>query len=185
MIEVDGGYHQTVEQKQYDDVRTQVLNLHGFEVIRFTNEEVLNETVKVLEKIHRHLSHLPTLPDGFESAGGPPFGPASRSDNEGLGQGAGLASSFPADYIAEGVDQTRGWFFTLHAIATLVFDCVAFKNVISNGLVLDKNGNKMSKRLGNTVDSFETLQKYGADAVRWYMIENAPHGTILNLTLMA
>ncbi|HVA97935.1 MAG TPA: isoleucine--tRNA ligase, partial [Bacteroidia bacterium] len=82
-------------------------------------------------------------------------------------------NNFPADFIAEGVDQTRGWFFTLHAIATLCFDSVAYKNVISNGLVLDKNGNKMSKRLGNAVDPFITLEKYGADATRWYMITNA------------
>jgi isoleucyl-tRNA synthetase len=82
--------------------------------------------------------------------------------------------SFPADYIAEGVDQTRGWFFTLHAIAVMLFDDVAFKNVISNGLVLDKEGNKMSKRKGNVVNPFETLAKYGPDVVRWYMIENAP-----------
>lgn len=80
---------------------------------------------------------------------------------------------FPADFIAEGVDQTRGWFFTLHAIATMNFDSVAYKNVVSNGLVLDKNGNKMSKRLGNAVDPFTTLDKYGADATRWYMIANA------------
>ena len=80
---------------------------------------------------------------------------------------------FPADFIAEGVDQTRGWFYTLHAIATMCFDSVAFKNVISNGLVLDKNGNKMSKRLGNGVDPFETLKKYGPDATRWYMITNS------------
>ena len=73
---------------------------------------------------------------------------------------------YPADYVAEGVDQTRGWFFTLHALATMLFDSVAFKNIISNGLVLDKNGNKMSKRLGNAVDPFEVLEKYGADAVR-------------------
>jgi isoleucyl-tRNA synthetase len=81
--------------------------------------------------------------------------------------------AFPADFIAEGVDQTRGWFFTLHAISTMVFDSVAFKNVVSNGLVLDKNGNKMSKRLGNAVDPFDTLGKYGPDATRWYMIGNA------------
>ncbi len=80
---------------------------------------------------------------------------------------------FPADFIAEGVDQTRGWFFTLHAIATMCFDSVAYKNVISNGLVLDKNGNKMSKRLGNAVDPFGAIEKYGADAVRWYMITNS------------
>jgi len=81
--------------------------------------------------------------------------------------------AYPADFIAEGVDQTRGWFFTLHAISTMVFDSVAYKNVISNGLVLDKNGQKMSKRLGNTVEPFETLAKYGPDATRWYMITNA------------
>ena len=81
--------------------------------------------------------------------------------------------SFPADFIAEGVDQTRGWFYTLHAIGTMVFDSVAYKNVVSNGLVLDKNGQKMSKRLGNAVDPFETLSAYGADATRWYMISNA------------
>ncbi|NHM02795.1 isoleucine--tRNA ligase [Flavobacterium difficile] len=80
---------------------------------------------------------------------------------------------FPADFIAEGVDQTRGWFYTLHAISTLVFDKVAYKNVVSNGLVLDKNGQKMSKRLGNAVDPFETLTEYGPDATRWYMISNA------------
>lgn len=81
--------------------------------------------------------------------------------------------AYPADFIAEGVDQTRGWFYTLHAIATAVFDSVAYKNVVSNGLVLDKNGQKMSKRLGNAVDPFETLAKYGPDATRWYMISNA------------
>ena len=84
-----------------------------------------------------------------------------------------MDGKFPADFIAEGVDQTRGWFFTLHAIATMVFDSVAYKNVISNGLVLDKKGNKMSKRLNNGVDPFSTLEKYGPDATRWYMITNA------------
>lgn len=82
-------------------------------------------------------------------------------------------ANFPADFIAEGVDQTRGWFFTLHAIATMAFDSIAFKNVVSNGLVQDKFGRKMSKRLGNTVEPFETIAKYGADATRWYMISNA------------
>lgn len=81
--------------------------------------------------------------------------------------------AFPADFIAEGVDQTRGWFYTLHAIATMVFDTVAYKNVVSNGLVLDKNGQKMSKRLGNAVDPFKILSTFGADATRWYMIANA------------
>ncbi|MEG0993091.1 MAG: isoleucine--tRNA ligase [Bacteroidales bacterium] len=80
---------------------------------------------------------------------------------------------YPADFIAEGVDQTRGWFFTLHALATMIFDSVSYKAVISNGLVLDKSGNKMSKRLGNAVDPFETIEKYGSDPLRWYMITNA------------
>lgn len=80
---------------------------------------------------------------------------------------------YPADFIAEGVDQTRGWFFTLHALATMIFDSVAYKAVISNGLVLDKNGNKMSKRLGNAIDPFDSIEKYGSDAVRWYMITNS------------
>lgn len=84
-----------------------------------------------------------------------------------------LSDYFPADFIAEGVDQTRGWFFTLHAIAVMAFDSLSFKAVVSNGLVLDKAGNKMSKRLGNAVDPFETIEKYGPDATRWYMITNA------------
>ena len=84
-----------------------------------------------------------------------------------------FSDMFPADYIAEGVDQTRGWFFTLHAIATMISDSVAFKNIISNGLVLDKNGNKMSKRLGNAVDPFGTIEEYGSDPLRWYMITNS------------
>ena len=90
----------------------------------------------------------------------------SGSDSE-------TGSIYPADLIAEGVDQTRGWFFTLHAIGVMLNDSVSFKNVVSNGLVLDKSGNKMSKRLGNAVDPFETIEKYGADPTRWYMISNA------------
>jgi len=162
VIEVDGGYHETPEQQEYDSARTQLLEYHGFSVIRFTNDNVLNDLPNVLEKIHVTLCQLPTLSDEVARVGGSPFG------------GQGVARGFPADYISEGVDQTRGWFFTLHAIATLVFDSVAFKNVISTGLVLDKNGNKMSKRLGNTVNPFEAMEKYGADALRWYMVENAP-----------
>ena len=84
-----------------------------------------------------------------------------------------LKNQFPADFIAEGVDQTRGWFYTLHALAVLLFDSVAYKTVVSNGLVLDKDGNKMSKRLGNVVDPFSTIDKYGADATRWYLLTNA------------
>ncbi len=98
------------------------------------------------------------------------FGSGENGKNSPLGE---LEGAFPADFISEGVDQTRGWFFTLHAIATMVFHSVAFKNVISNGLVLDKNGNKMSKRLGNAVDPFSTIEKYGSDPLRWYMMTNS------------
>lgn len=99
--------------------------------------------------------------------------PNPLSQGEGASRASGLEKVYPADFIAEGVDQTRGWFYTLHAISTLVFDQVAYKTVVSNGLVLDKVGQKMSKRLGNAVDPFKTLDQYGADAVRWYMISNA------------
>lgn len=101
------------------------------------------------------------------------FYPFADVDGDGKPAAPAEKSLFPADFIAEGVDQTRGWFFTLHAISVMCFDSVAFKNVVSNGLVLDKNGNKMSKRLGNAVDPFVTLPQYGADATRWYMIGNA------------
>ena len=82
-------------------------------------------------------------------------------------------NAFPADFIAEGVDQTRGWFYTLHALSTMIFDSVAYRTVISNGLVLDKNGMKMSKRLGNAVDPFGAIEQFGADPLRWYMITNS------------
>lgn len=87
--------------------------------------------------------------------------------------GEGWDGAFPADFIAEGVDQTRGWFYTLHALGVLLFDSIAFKTVVSNGFVMDKAGNKMSKRLGNMVDPFATIDQYGADATRWYLITNA------------
>ena len=95
-----------------------------------------------------------------------------------------FSDMFPADFIAEGVDQTRGWFFTLHAIATMVSDSVSFRNIISNGLVLDKNGNKMSKRLGNAVDPFTTIEEYGADPLRWYMLTNAQPWDNLKFDMM-
>ena len=146
VIEVDGGYHNEPEVKELDKLKKEILNKLGFQVIRFTNEEVLGKTNKVLKLIkHALLS--------------PPSGD--------------LGGYFPADFISEGVDQTRGWFFTLHAISTMVRGSVAFKSVISNGLVLDKNGNKMSKRLGNGVDPFSTIEKYGSDPLRWYMMTNA------------
>jgi isoleucyl-tRNA synthetase len=115
------------------------------------------------------MSRVPDLVDVWFDSGAMPYAqwhlPFENNDR--------FENSFPADFIAEGVDQTRGWFFTLHALAVILHDSVAFKNVIANGLVLDKNGNKMSKRLGNAVDPFETLKKYGPDATRWYMIANA------------
>ena len=155
IVEVDGGYHSNPEIIEADTQRAEILNELGYKVIRFTNEEVIYGIEEVLHKIYITLCHTPTLPIGT-----PPIG----------GAGGGF---FPADFIAEGVDQTRGWFYTLHAIAVMCFDSVAYKNVISNGLVLDKNGSKMSKRLGNAVDPFATIEKYGADATRWYLIANA------------
>jgi isoleucyl-tRNA synthetase len=111
----------------------------------------------------------PVLIDGWFDSGAMPYAqyhyPFEHKDD--------FDQLFPADFIAEGVDQTRGWFFTLHAIATMLFDSVSFKNIISNGLVLDKSGNKMSKRLGNAVDPFSTIEQHGSDPLRWYMISNA------------
>jgi len=153
IVEVDGGYHSLPENQISDEQRTKFLNDLGFEVIRFSNEEVINDIEAVLNKISSVLNSLP---------------PKGRVED-----GVRVVPNFPADFIAEGVDQTRGWFFTLHAIATMVSDSVAFKNIISNGLVLDKKGNKMSKRLGNAVDPFDTIETYGSDPLRWYMITNA------------
>ncbi|MFV0269758.1 MAG: isoleucine--tRNA ligase, partial [Draconibacterium sp.] len=149
VVEVDGGYHTLPDVQISDKERTARLNELGFKVIRFTNEEVIHDIEAVLLKIKNRLNTLP------------------------LGEGWGGADLFPADFIAEGVDQTRGWFFTLHAIATMIDESVAFQNIISNGLVLDKSGMKMSKRLGNAVDPFETIENYGSDPLRWYMITNA------------
>ena len=124
---------------------------------------------------------MPYAQWGLPDASSNEFGPLSAQNffkyhtaSKASPLGGGLVgASFPADFIAEGVDQTRGWFYTLHAIAALVFDSVAYKTCVSNGLVLDKNGNKMSKRLGNVVDPFKTIETYGADATRWYLVTNA------------
>lgn len=125
----------------------------------------------VLERNGKKLFREPDLIDVWFDSGAMPYAQLHYPfENKEL---IDQKKYFPADFIAEGVDQTRGWFFTLHAIATMCFDSVAFKNVVSNGLVLDKNGQKMSKRLGNAVDPFETIEKYGPDATRWYMITNA------------
>ncbi len=128
----------------------------------------IDDIVLVSESGHK-MFREPDLIDVWFDSGAMPYAqfhyPFEKGDH--------LADYFPADFIAEGVDQTRGWFFTLHAIGTMIFDSVTYKTCVSNGLVLDKNGNKMSKRLGNAVDPFETIAKYGADATRWYMITNA------------
>jgi isoleucyl-tRNA synthetase len=125
----------------------------------------------VLEKNGKKLFREPDLIDVWFDSGAMPYAQVHYPfENKELIDGK---KYYPADFIAEGVDQTRGWFFTLHAIAVMNFDSVAYKNVVSNGLVLDKNGNKMSKRLGNAVDPFVTIEQYGADATRWYMIANA------------
>ncbi|MFV0365864.1 MAG: isoleucine--tRNA ligase [Mangrovibacterium sp.] len=116
----------------------------------------------------------PDLIDVWFDSGAMPYAqnhyPFENAEKYSPSEGRGV---FPADFIAEGVDQTRGWFFTLHAIATMIDDSVAFRNIISNGLVLDKNGNKMSKRLGNAVDPFSTIEQYGSDPLRWYMLTNS------------
>jgi isoleucyl-tRNA synthetase len=151
----------------------------GFEIINMTEENydlvdlhknVVDEIVLVSESGKPMKRETDLIDVWFDSGAMPyaqwhyPFENKEKIDEN---------KDFPADFIAEGVDQTRGWFYTLHAISTLVFDKIAYKNVVSNGLVLDKNGQKMSKRLGNAADPFETLAEYGPDATRWYMISNA------------
>ena len=156
VIEVDGKYHEDDDVKKLDQLKTQILKERGLRVIRFGNEEVLGNIEGVLDKIINELKqshHVAPFPSGRF--------------------GDGLSGLFPADFISEGVDQTRGWFYTLHAISAMIMGSVAFKNVISNGLVLDKSGNKMSKRLGNAVDPFSTIENYGSDPLRWYMMTNA------------
>ena len=127
------------------------------------------DDIILVSKSGQKMLREPDLIDVWFDSGAMPYAqahyPFENKDN--------FHEMFPADYVAEGVDQTRGWFFTLHAIATMISDSVAFKNIISNGLVLDKNGNKMSKRLGNAVDPFSAIEEYGSDPLRWYMITNA------------
>lgn len=127
------------------------------------------DDIILVSKSGKPMKRVPDLIDVWFDSGAMPYAqwhyPFENKEN--------FKNSFPADFICEGVDQTRGWFYTLHTIAALLFDSVAYKTVVSNGLVLDKNGNKMSKRLGNVVNPFETIEKYGADATRWYLITNA------------
>jgi isoleucyl-tRNA synthetase len=123
----------------------------------------------------RPMRRVPDLVDVWFDSGAMPYAqwhyPFENRDM--VSPDTGEARAFPADFIAEGVDQTRGWFYTLHALGVLLFDSVAYRTVVSNGLVLDRNGNKMSKRLGNVVDPFETIARYGADATRWYLVTNS------------
>jgi isoleucyl-tRNA synthetase len=136
------------------------------------------DEIILVSKTGRPMKRVPDLIDVWFDSGAMPYAQWGLDYNkmkEGnpFPFGEGWDGAFPADFIAEGVDQTRGWFYTLHAIAVLVFDSVAYKTCVSNGLVLDKNGNKMSKRLGNVVNPFDTIGKFGADATRWYLITNA------------
>jgi isoleucyl-tRNA synthetase len=129
------------------------------------------DEIVLVSKFGKPMKRIPDLVDVWFDSGAMPYAqwhyPYENKDLVDTGK------AFPADFIAEGVDQTRGWFYTLHALGVLLFDSVAYKTVVSNGLVLDKNGNKMSKRLGNVVDPFQTIEKFGADATRWYLITNA------------
>ncbi|HPR31301.1 MAG TPA: isoleucine--tRNA ligase, partial [Prolixibacteraceae bacterium] len=154
----------------------------GFEVGNFTKENYEKidfhrpyvDEIVLVSPSGKKMFREPDLIDVWFDSGAMPFAQAHYPFcSPSLGGGSGEAFVFPSDFIAEGVDQTRGWFFTLHALATMIMDNVAFKNIISNGLVLDAKGNKMSKRLGNAVDPFDTIEKYGSDPLRWYMITNS------------
>src|SRR5690606_33703171 len=157
-----------INQSYLDKFETDALDLH---------RPYVDDIVLVSENGQK-MFREPDLIDVWFDSGAMPYAQWGL-DHEKLARGEenpfkeGYEDAFPADFIAEGVDQTRGWFFTLHAISTMIRGSVAFKNVVSNGLVLDKNGNKMSKRLGNGVDPFATIEQYSADATRWYMISNA------------
>ncbi len=148
------------KEEEYTEENYSLFDLHR----PFVDEIVL------ASESGKKMMREPDLIDVWFDSGSMPYAqvhyPFATKDDE-------FKSMFPADFIAEGVDQTRGWFFTMHAIASILFDSVAYKNIISNGLVLDKNGNKMSKRLGNAIDPFQTIEKYGSDPLRWYMICNA------------
>ncbi|MCK9422410.1 MAG: isoleucine--tRNA ligase [Bacteroidales bacterium] len=139
-------------------------NYHSFDLHRPFVDEII-----LVSKDGKPMYREPDLIDVWFDSGAMPYAQYHYP----FEQNRKLDSYFPADFIAEGVDQTRGWFFTLHAIAVMLFDNVSFKTCVSNGLVLDKNGNKMSKRLGNAVNPFETIGKYGPDATRWYLITNS------------
>jgi isoleucyl-tRNA synthetase len=165
---IDAGVGETAAAKMNNYLDQGNLDLH---------KPYVDEIVLVSDS-GKPMKRVPDLIDVWFDSGAMPYAQWGL-DHEKLKAGdprpfkAPFENNFPADFIAEGVDQTRGWFYTLHAIAALVFDSVAYKTCVSNGLVLDKNGNKMSKRLGNVVDPFKTIEEFGADATRWYLITNA------------
>jgi isoleucyl-tRNA synthetase len=161
---VKAGFMKNNPLKDFDEKDFSKENYARFDLHRPFVDEII-----LVSDSGRKMFREPDLIDVWFDSGAMPYAQAHYpfENKENFGD------MFPADYIAEGVDQTRGWFFTLHAIATMISDSVSFKNIISNGLVLDKNGNKMSKRLGNAVDPFESIEEYGADPLRWYMITNA------------
>ncbi len=166
---IDAGF---MSENPYKNFNTGDFSKRNYENIDLHKPYIDN--VVLVSPTGKKMFREPDLIDVWFDSGAMPYAqhhfPFENGEKYNPASGKGV---FPADFIAEGVDQTRGWFFTLHAIATMVSDSVSFKNIISNGLVLDKNGNKMSKRLGNAVDPFDTIEKYGSDPLRWYMITNA------------
>ena len=167
-------HYQERLKASYDELSAEIKDMNNpaevLETILQDLHRPFVDEIVLLDSTGERMTREPDLIDVWFDSGAMPYAQWHYPfENEAL-----FKRNFPADFIAEGVDQTRGWFFTLHAIATLLFDSVAYKNVIANGLVQDKDGRKMSKRLGNAVDPFETIQTHGADATRWYMVANAP-----------
>ena len=161
---MDAGFMKKNPLEQFVDGDNTSENYEKFDLHRPFVDEII-----LVSPSGKKMFREPDLIDVWFDSGAMPYAQAHYPfENKG-----NFGEMFPADFIAEGVDQTRGWFFTLHVIATMISDSVAFKNIISNGLVLDKNGNKMSKRLGNAVDPFTTIEEYGSDPLRWYLLTNA------------
>ena len=161
---MDAGFMKKNPLEQFVDGDNTSENYEKFDLHRPFVDEII-----LVSPSGKKMFREPDLIDVWFDSGAMPYAQAHYPfENKGK-----FGEMFPADFIAEGVDQTRGWFFTLHVIATMISDSVAFKNIISNGLVLDKNGNKMSKRLGNAVDPFTTIEEYGSDPLRWYLLTNA------------
>jgi isoleucyl-tRNA synthetase len=166
-------YTEVVKAREYGHNQYIIIEKEVFHNQVDLHKPLVDEIVLV-SKTGKPMNRVPDLIDVWFDSGAMPYAQwhwPFNSDKAPFGNGR--ANVFPADFIAEGVDQTRGWFFTLHVLAVALFDSVAYKTVVSNGLLLDKNGNKMSKRLGNVIDPFDTIGKYSADATRWYMMRNS------------